>query len=78
MISITDGQIFLEADLFYQGQRPAIGVSLSVSRIKAAALAVFNLAPINFLPLIEGSLLEVFFSTSLILILGVFFFIPGN
>ena len=37
VISITDGQIFLEADLFYQGQRPAIGVGLSVSRVGSAA-----------------------------------------
>ena len=37
VISITDGQIFLEADLFYQGQRPAIGIGLSVSRVGSAA-----------------------------------------
>lgn len=37
VISITDGQIFLEADLFNKGIRPAINVSLSVSRIGAAA-----------------------------------------
>merc|ERR1712194_211772 len=37
VISITDGQIFLESKLFYQGQRPAISVGLSVSRVGAAA-----------------------------------------
>lgn len=37
VISITDGQIFLEADLFYAGQRPAINVGLSVSRVGGAA-----------------------------------------
>jgi F-type H+-transporting ATPase subunit alpha len=37
VISITDGQIFLETDLFYQGFRPAINVGLSVSRIGSAA-----------------------------------------
>src|SRR5947199_5148009 len=33
VISITDGQIFLETDLFYAGQRPAINVGISVSRV---------------------------------------------
>ncbi|MBQ8600481.1 MAG: F0F1 ATP synthase subunit alpha [Clostridia bacterium] len=37
VISITDGQIFLEADLFHEGQRPAINVGLSVSRVGSAA-----------------------------------------
>ncbi len=37
VISITDGQIFLEADLFYSGQRPAINVGLSVSRVGGSA-----------------------------------------
>jgi F-type H+-transporting ATPase subunit alpha len=37
VISITDGQIFLEADLFHQGIRPAINVGLSVSRVGSAA-----------------------------------------
>ena len=37
VISITDGQIFLETDLFYQGVRPAINVGLSVSRVGSAA-----------------------------------------
>jgi F-type H+-transporting ATPase subunit alpha len=37
VISITDGQIYLETDLFYQGQRPAINVGLSVSRVGGAA-----------------------------------------
>ncbi|MBP2686527.1 MAG: synthase subunit alpha, partial [Deltaproteobacteria bacterium] len=33
VISITDGQIYLEADLFYSGVRPAVNVGLSVSRV---------------------------------------------
>lgn len=37
IISITDGQIFLESDLFFAGQRPAINVGLSVSRVGSAA-----------------------------------------
>ena len=37
VISITDGQIFLESDLFYQGIRPAINVGISVSRVGSAA-----------------------------------------
>lgn len=37
VISITDGQIFLESDLFYQGIRPALNVGLSVSRVGSAA-----------------------------------------
>ncbi|MEQ7873110.1 F0F1 ATP synthase subunit alpha [Sphingomonas sp. ASV193] len=37
VISITDGQIFLETDLFYQGIRPAINVGLSVSRVGSSA-----------------------------------------
>ena len=37
MISITDGQIFLEADLFYSGIRPAINVGTSVSRVGGSA-----------------------------------------
>ncbi len=37
VISITDGQIYLETDLFYQGVRPAISVGLSVSRVGSAA-----------------------------------------
>jgi len=37
VISITDGQIYLESELFYQGQRPAISVGLSVSRVGSAA-----------------------------------------
>jgi len=37
VISITDGQIFLEAELFYRGIRPAINVGLSVSRVGSAA-----------------------------------------
>lgn len=37
VISITDGQIFLESELFYKGIRPAINVGLSVSRVGSAA-----------------------------------------
>lgn len=37
VISITDGQIFLESDLFYSGQRPAINVGISVSRVGGSA-----------------------------------------
>ena len=37
IISITDGQIFLESDLFFSGQRPAVNVGLSVSRVGRAA-----------------------------------------
>merc|ERR1712061_97758 len=37
VISITDGQIFLESELFYRGIRPAINVGLSVSRVGSAA-----------------------------------------
>ncbi|KAF6005364.1 hypothetical protein CCYA_CCYA01G0165 [Cyanidiococcus yangmingshanensis] len=37
VISITDGQIFLESELFYKGQRPAINVGISVSRVGSAA-----------------------------------------
>ncbi len=36
-VAITDGQIFLETDLFYQGMRPAISVGISVSRVGSAA-----------------------------------------
>merc|ERR1711918_132200 len=39
VISITDGQIFLETELFYKGIRPAINVVLSVSRVGSAAQA---------------------------------------
>ena len=37
MISITDGQIFLQADLFFSGVRPAVNVGISVSRVGASA-----------------------------------------
>ena len=37
VISITDGQIFLETDLFYAGQRPALNVGISVSRVGSSA-----------------------------------------
>ncbi len=37
VISITDGQIYLESDLFYSGQRPALNIGISVSRVGSAA-----------------------------------------
>jgi len=37
VISITDGQIYLESDLFYQGMRPAVNIGLSVSRVGSSA-----------------------------------------
>ena len=37
VISITDGQIFLETELFYQGIRPAVNTGLSVSRVGSSA-----------------------------------------
>ena len=37
VISITDGQIYLESNLFFAGQRPAVNVGLSVSRVGGAA-----------------------------------------
>src|SRR5438445_10170132 len=40
VISITDGQIFLESDLFYSGQRPAVNAGISVSRVGGAAQIV--------------------------------------
>jgi len=40
IISITDGQIFLEKELFYKGIRPAVNVGLSVSRVGSAAQIV--------------------------------------
>src|SRR2546423_2189808 len=49
VISITDGQIFLETDLFYAGQRPAINVGISVSRVGRNA-------PIKAMEKIAGSL----------------------
>ena len=49
VISITDGQLFLETDLFYQGVRPAISVGLSVSRVGSAAQVAFVRAPVRAL-----------------------------
>ena len=48
VISITDGQIFLETDLFYQGIRPAINVGLSVSRVGSAAQVKGNETSFRF------------------------------
>ena len=45
VISITDGQIFLETDLFYQGVRPAMNVGISVSRVGSAAPRSARCAP---------------------------------
>ena len=42
VISITDGQIFLESDLFFSGMRPAVNVGLSVSRVGGAAQDVYK------------------------------------
>ena len=47
VISITDGQIFLETELFYKGIRPAINVGLSVSRVGSAAQAK-SMKQVNF------------------------------
>ena len=47
VISITDGQIFLEAELFYKGIRPAINVGLSVSRVGSAAQTYVYVLLIN-------------------------------
>ena len=55
VISITDGQIFLETELFYKGIRPAINVGLSVSRVGSASqtramkqVSFFSLAMASF------------------------------
>ena len=47
VISITDGQIFLEAELFFRGVRPAINVGLSVSRVGSAAQTYVPFTQIN-------------------------------
>src|SRR5438874_1025015 len=49
VISITDGQIFLESDLFYSGVRPAVNVGISVSRVGGSA-------PIKAMPQVAGPL----------------------
>jgi len=49
VISITDGQIFLETELFYRGIRPAINAGLSVSRVGSAA-------QVKTMKLVSGSL----------------------
>jgi F-type H+-transporting ATPase subunit alpha len=48
VISITDGQIFLEAELFFRGVRPAINVGLSVSRVGSAAQTYANSTLLKF------------------------------
>jgi F-type H+-transporting ATPase subunit alpha len=50
VISITDGQIFLEAELFFRGVRPAINVGLSVSRVGSAAQTSVSVAMLCFIP----------------------------
>ena len=52
VISITDGQIFLETELFYKGIRPAINVGLSVSRVGSAAQTK-SMKQVNFIWLIK-------------------------
>ena len=53
VISITDGQIFLETELFYKGIRPAINVGLSVSRVGSAAQTK-SMKQVNFNWLIKS------------------------
>ena len=62
VISITDGQIFLETDLFYKGIRPAVNVGLSVSRVgsKAQIKAMKNVAGTLKLDLAQYRELEAF------------------
>lgn len=69
VISITDGQIFLETELFYKGIRPAINVGLSVSRVGSAAQTkamkqvrfyCFKCGVRNLLPFSKFSSLNVF------------------
>jgi F-type H+-transporting ATPase subunit alpha len=62
VISITDGQIFLEADLFYSGVRPAINVGISVSRVggNAQISAMKNVAGTLKLDLAQFRELEAF------------------
>ena len=55
VISITDGQIFLETELFYKGVRPAINVGLSVSRVGSAA-QIKAMKQVIYLPLSPSSL----------------------
>lgn len=62
IISITDGQIFLESDLFFAGQRPAVNVGLSVSRVggDAQTKAMKNAAGAIRLELAQYREMEVF------------------
>ncbi|MFA5946794.1 MAG: F0F1 ATP synthase subunit alpha [Patescibacteria group bacterium] len=69
VISITDGQIYLESDLFYKGQRPALNIGLSVSRVGSAAQtkAIKNVAKTLKVDLAQFRELEAFaqFATDL-------------
>lgn len=69
VISITDGQIYLESDLFYRGQRPALNVGLSVSRVGSSAQtkAIKNVAKTLKVDLAQFRELEAFaqFATDL-------------
>lgn len=56
VISITDGQIFLETELFYKGIRPAINVGLSVSRVGSAAQTKAMKQVCLYLPILETSI----------------------
>jgi F-type H+-transporting ATPase subunit alpha len=58
LISITDGQIFLEPKLFYEGQKPAVNVGLSVSRVGSQTQAPAMKAAVGTLKLDYGQFLE--------------------
>lgn len=73
VISITDGQIFLETELFYKGVRPAINVGLSVSRvgsaaqIKAMKQVIISLSPMFLIPISPYTIIHNLFSLCLYL-----------
>jgi F-type H+-transporting ATPase subunit alpha len=58
LISITDGQIYLEPKLFYEGQKPAVNVGLSVSRVGSQTQAPAMKAAVGSLKLDYGQFLE--------------------
>lgn len=72
VISITDGQIFLETELFYKGVRPAINVGLSVSRVGSAA----QTKAMKQVCVLKFGTLHAFTTTALVLH-GLCFFIRG-